>query len=51
MVDDRWHPVAFRSQSMVEAKCNYEIYDKEMLAIIHALEDWRHYLEGLSSAL
>jgi hypothetical protein len=45
--DDLWHPIAFRSQSMVEAEQNYEIYDKEMLAIIRALEDWRHYLEGL----
>jgi hypothetical protein len=25
---------------------NYEIYDKELLAIIRALEAWRHYLEG-----
>src|SRR5882762_11445362 len=25
---------------------NYEIHDKEMLAIIWALEDWRHFLEG-----
>ena len=25
---------------------NYEIHDKEMLAIIQALEDWRHFLEG-----
>jgi RNase H-like domain found in reverse transcriptase len=46
--DDLWHPVAFQSQSMVEAERNYEIYDKEMLAIVHALrvEDWRHYLEA-----
>jgi len=42
-----WHPMAFRSQSMIEAERNYEIYNKEMLAIICALEDWRHYLEGL----
>ena len=25
---------------------NYEIHDKEMLAIIHVLEEWRHFLEG-----
>ena len=45
--NDRWHPVAFRSQSMIEAERNYEIYDKEMLAIIRTLEDWQHYLKGL----
>ena len=45
--DGRWHPIAFRSESMVEAERNYEIYDKEMLAVIRGLEDWRHYLEGL----
>jgi len=25
---------------------NYKIHDKEMLAIIHTLEEWRHFLEG-----
>jgi hypothetical protein len=45
--DDLWHPIAFRSQSMVKAEQNYEIYDKEMLAIVRALKDWCHYLEGL----
>ena len=25
---------------------NYEIYDKEMLAVIRGLENWRHLLEG-----
>ena len=25
---------------------NYEIHDKEMLAIICTLEEWRHFLEG-----
>lgn len=47
--DDKWHPVAYRSHGMDPAQCNYEIYDKEMLAIIEALEEWRHYLEGLPS--
>lgn len=45
--DGLWHPVAFRSESMSDAERNYEIYDREMLGIIRALEDWRHYLEGL----
>ena len=47
--DGKWHPVAFHSESMSDAERNYEIYDKEMLAIIRALQAWRHYLEGLPS--
>ena len=27
---------------------NYEIHDKEILAIIYALEEWRHFLEGVT---
>jgi len=27
---------------------NYEIHDKEMLAIIRVLEEWRHFLEGVT---
>lgn len=44
--DGKWHPVAFLSKSLNEVERNYEIHDKEMLAIIRALEEWRHYLEG-----
>jgi len=44
--EDKWHPVAFYSKSLFPVKWNYEIHDKEMLAIIHALEEWRHFLEG-----
>lgn len=44
--DDKWHPVAFLSKSLSAVERNYEIHDKEMLAIIRALEEWRHYLEG-----
>jgi hypothetical protein len=42
-----WQPVAFLSQSMNQAERNYDIWDKEMLGIIHALDAWRHYLIGL----
>jgi len=38
--------VAFYSKSLSLVERNYEIYDKEMLAIIRMLEEWRHFLEG-----
>jgi len=44
--DGKWHPVAFYSKSLSSVERNYEIHDKEMLAIIRALEEWRHFLEG-----
>ena len=44
--DGKWHPVAFLSKSLSSVERNYDIHDKEMLAIIRALEEWRHYLEG-----
>ena len=40
------HPVAFYSKNMVPAECNYEIYDKELLAIVRCLEHWRLELES-----
>jgi hypothetical protein len=46
-VDDKWHPIAYYSKSLSVMERNYEIHDKEMLAIIRALEDWRHFLEGV----
>ena len=45
--DKRWRPVVFLSKSLNEIKRNYEIYNKEMLAIIRGLENWRHLLEGI----
>jgi len=37
---DLWHPIAYYSKSMTNTECNYEIHNKEMLAIIHALQEW-----------
>ena len=34
---------------MSDAERNYEIHDKEMLAIIRALQEWRAELEGLQT--
>lgn len=40
------HPNAFLSHKMDAAERNYDIHDKEMLAIVKCAEVWRHYLEG-----
>ena len=40
------HPVSFISKTLSPAERNYEIYDRELLAIIRALEEWRHYIQG-----
>jgi hypothetical protein len=36
-LDRDWHLVAYFLKTMALAECNYEIYDKEMLAIIRSL--------------
>lgn len=42
-------PVAYFSAKHSAAECNYEIYDKELLAIIKSLEEWRPELQGCGS--
>ena len=37
--DGRWRLVAYLSKSLNEMERNYEIYDKEMLAVIRGLEN------------
>ena len=39
-------PVAFFSRRLSSAECNYEVYDKELLAIIRSFEEWRPELQG-----
>jgi len=41
----KWRPVAFISKSLNDTERNYEIHDKEMLAVIRCLEAWRHFLK------
>lgn len=45
------HPVAFFSKKHSVTECNYEIYDKELLAIIRCFEEWRPELEGTPSPI
>jgi len=32
--DGKWHPIAYYLKTIIDAKLNYPIHDKEMLAII-----------------
>jgi hypothetical protein len=50
-VDGKWKPVAFRSRSLNETERNYQIYDKEMMAIMDSLSEWRQYLMGAKHAV
>lgn len=45
--DGLWIPCAFFSKKNNPAECNYNIYDKEMLAIIRCLEEWDAELRGV----
>ena len=44
--DNQVHPVAFHSRTFTSAVLNYNVHDKELLAIFKAFKCWRHYLEG-----
>ena len=41
------HLVTFHSYTFTVAELNYDIYNKELLAIFKALKIWQYYLEGL----
>ncbi|KAF8676802.1 Encoded by [Rhizoctonia solani] len=45
--DNRLHPVAYMSKSFLGAKANYDMHNKELLAIIKALEEWQIFLEAM----
>ena len=38
--EGKWHPIAYMSKAFSDVEHNYEIYDKEMLAIMLALGEW-----------
>ena len=44
--EDGEHPIAYESRKMNSAKMNYPNHERELLAVIHALRVWRHYLLG-----
>jgi len=44
--DSSWRPIAYLSKAMNKTERNYEIYDRELLAIMEGLKQWRQYLIG-----
>ena len=44
--DRKWRPVAYLLKFLNKIEKNYEIHDKEMLAVIRELENWKYLLEG-----
>ena len=40
------HVVAYESRWLRDAKLHLGVYEKELLAVIHALTNWKHYLLG-----
>ncbi|KAK3031322.1 hypothetical protein RJ639_035228 [Escallonia herrerae] len=42
------HPVAYESKKLNEAERRYTTHEKELLAVVHCLRIWRHYLLGSS---
>ena len=45
------HPIAFHSRIFSTPELNYDIHDKELLAIFEAFKIWQHYLEGFTSLI
>ena len=46
--DGEIHPLAFYLHTLHAAELNYDVHNKELLAIFEAFCSWHHYLEGTS---
>jgi len=44
--DGKIHPCDLLSRKVFSAELNYDVFDKEMLAIDFALQRWSHFLQG-----
>lgn len=46
--DKKLHPCAFLSRRLTPAERNYDMGNPKLLAVVLALQEWRHWLEGAS---
>jgi hypothetical protein len=49
--DSKLHPVVFHSRKFEAIEINYEIHEKELLAIVDSFQQWRHFLKGSSQQI
>jgi len=49
--DEKWHPVAFHSRRFSPAEINYDVYDKEMAAIVAAFKEWAYMLMSVDDQI
>jgi RNase H-like domain found in reverse transcriptase len=40
------HPCTYLPKSLTKKQRNYDTGDRELLAIVQALKEWRHYIQG-----
>ena len=43
--DGKLHPLAFESRKLLDAEKHYPVHELELLAFVHCLKKWRHYLD------
>ena len=44
--DEKWHPVAYHSRKLSDTEQNYNIHNKELMAVVTAFQQWRVYAKG-----
>ncbi len=49
--DEQQKPIAYQSRKLSEPEKRYKVHDKELLAIVKALQDWRPYLTDTEKSI
>ncbi len=50
LTDGKVHPCAYFSHHLSPAECNYDVGNRELLAVKLALVEWRHWLKGFGGS-
>jgi hypothetical protein len=50
-LDNSTHPVGYHSRKFKSAELNYDVHDKEMLAIVVAFKEWEHMLKSVKDQI